>query len=348
MSAFLDLPFDIIVALIRAVSQDFPERYGQFELLRAIGTGGMAEVFLAEAVEGPLRGQRLALKRMLSRVAVVPEYVDLFLGEADVMRRLDHPNIIKVLEAGELDGSYYMALEYIDGKDLGHIIDACIARDILLPVDFVCFVVDTVLQALDYAHHLTNTNGEYMGLVHCDVSPSNIFVSDLGEIYLGDFGVATMAHQHPAETIGVVGKLAYMAPEQVRRDKLTAATDIFALGAVFYELLTNTQAFSGQNTDLIFQNISRGRFPKPRDIRPELSEAVESVCMRMLSPRLDRRGLAPWRVGLRNFFTRKPPRYRGAQVVCTELQEHYDAYIGTPLAIASVVRGLFKRHGSAA
>lgn len=325
---------------------EFPVRYGHFELLRHVGSGGMAEVFLATAMHGPLEGKRLALKRMLPRVAVVAEYVDLFLGEADVMRRLHHPNIIKVLEAGELEGTYYMALDFIDGKDLGHIIDACMERDITLPVDFVCFVVDTVLQALDYAHHLTNPSGEYLGLVHCDVSPSNIFVSDLGEIYLGDFGVATMAHQRPTDTVGVVGKAGYMAPEQLRGERLTAATDIFALGAVFYELLTNTQAFVGEQTDQIFDNMSRGQYIEPRALRSELAAPLERICMRMLSPRLDGRGLAPWRVRVRNVFGRQPPRYRSAGRVSTELQQHYDPNIGTPLAIASVVRGLFNLKSS--
>src|SRR5690606_3259028 len=186
-----------------------PTRFGNFEILARIGRGGMAEVSLARFVEGPLAGQEVALKRLLPELAQNPQYVYLFCGEADLSRMLVHPNIVRVYEAGAAEDTYYIAMERIDGRDLGQILARCRERRIVLPVDFALFLIHELLQALAAAHTAKGPNGQFLNVVHCDVSPSNVFISRMGEIKLGDFGIAKVWALDPSKRKGLWGKVHY-------------------------------------------------------------------------------------------------------------------------------------------
>src|SRR5690606_2963090 len=184
-------------------------RFGNYEILARIGRGGMAEVSLARIVEGPRAGQEVALKRLLPELAKNPQYVDLFCGEADLSRMLVHPNIVRVYEAGAAEDTYYIAMERIDGRDLGQILARCRERRIVLPVDFALFLIHELLQALAAAHTAKGPNGQFLNVVHCDVSPSNVFISRMGEIKLGDFGIAKVWALDPSKRKGLWGKVHY-------------------------------------------------------------------------------------------------------------------------------------------
>jgi serine/threonine-protein kinase len=318
-----------------------PIVFGKYELRSRIGGGGMADVFKAELLGSPRANRDVAVKRLKPEASRNPAFVELFITEATLTRQLEHPNIIAVFDAGEMDGSYYIVMDYVEGRDLGFIMAECKKREILLPVDFACFVAFTIAAALDYAHNAKGEDGLPLGIIHCDVSPGNVFISHLGEIYLGDFGIAQSGVADPRVSIGLVGKAGYMSPEQIEGRTLTPATDVFACGAILYELLTNHRPFGQGHHQEIWERILSGRFKRPKKIRPEIPEALDTLVAQAISPRLDKASQAGAVKFLRDLTSRHHSRVPSAKELAERLEPLYDAHIGTPLAIASVVRGLF-------
>lgn len=288
-----------------------------------IGEGGMAEVYRAVALEGPRAGQSFAVKRLRPDLARDARFLRLFEQEAAVTRRLRHPGIVEVFETGFAGGTPYIVMDYVDGRNLRQILAQCAARRILLPPDFGVYVAHQLSVALAHAHEGRDEEGRPLGIVHCDVSPSNVFISRLGEIKLGDFGVAlTPGATAPGAAAGVFGKVRYLAPEQIRGKPPTPRVDIFALGAVFFELLTNELAFPGRDANEVGQRILAGRLRAPSELRAELPFELDAMVLRCLSPD-------------------PADRYPSAAAFAAEVATRYDPAIGTPLAIAAVVRGLF-------
>ena len=286
-----------------------------------IGKGGMAEVFRAVALSGRRAGHDVAVKRLLPALARDPGYVRLFEQEAEVTRRLRHPNIVEVLETGLADGTPFIVMDYVDGKNLRQILSQCATRKILLPVDFAAYVAHVVSQALEHAHTGHDEHGRPHGIIHCDVSPSNVFVSKMGAIKLGDFGVALT----PGAARGLpaaFGKAHYLSEEQILGRPPTPQTDIFALGAMLFELFTNEKAFPGTNLKEVGQRILDRKIRVPSELRPEVPFALDEVVLRCLSPDVEN-------------------RYDSAAAVAEDLATRYDPSVGNPLAIAAVVRGLF-------
>lgn len=294
------------------------ERY-RIEAL--VGKGGMAEVYRAVVRDGPQAGMPVAVKRLLPSLARDPGYVALFDQEAEVTRRLRHPNIVEVLETGVAGGTPFIVMSYVDGRNLRQLLSQCAGRKILLPVDFAAYVGHVVAEALAHAHTGRDAQGRPLGIVHCDVSPSNVFVSRMGHIKLGDFGIALT----PGAARGLpsaFGKANYMSPEQILGRHPTPRTDIFALGAVLFELLTNERAFPGKDLREVGQKILAGKIRVPSQVRPEVPFPLDEVVLRCLSPDVEN-------------------RYDSADTVASDLATRYDPSVGTPLAIAAVVRGLF-------
>ncbi len=309
-----------------------------YELLALVGRGGMAEVFKARGVDGPLVGEVVALKRLLPQLAQDAEYVSLFRQEAELTRRLRHPFIVQVLEAGVADGVPFIAMEYVDGRNLKEILGQCERRGILLPVDFAAYLAHVIAQALAHAHEGFDEGGRLLGIVHNDVSPSNVFISRLGEVKLGDFGVARLMPGSPQAAVdagvaraalagpGAFGKIHYMAPELIRGARPTPASDLFALGAAFFELLTNQRAFPGKDVNEVAQRILAAERPVPSSVRPEVPVALDAIVLSCLQ--------------------REPGRrIATASALAAAIGQSYDPGIGTPLAIAAVVRGLFGAAG---
>jgi len=319
-------------------------RLGDYVLEERIGAGGMAEVFRATAVAGPHAGRTVALKRLLPRVAEDPNYVELLLAEAELTRQLEHPSIIHVLDAGSLHGMHFIVMELIDGRDLNRVLDRCVEIGFRLPIDFACMVAHTVAEALAYAHDARGADGRPLELIHCDVTPSNIFISHLGEIHLGDFGVARSAGFDPRDIFGVVGKSPYLTPEQILRKPLTPATDVFALGTILFEMLTNERAFEGQKTEQIWSRIVAGKRPAPSALRPEVGPDLDAVVLRATAPAIPGERPSPARRALRR-LTALPtlPRYPNAGAFADALAPLFDGDVATPLAVGAVMRALFDR-----
>src|SRR5690606_7282140 len=162
------------------------------------------------------------------------------LGEADLSRLLKHPNIVEVIEAGDVDDEWFLVLEYVEGRDLSAILTRCRERHILLPVDFAIYIARALLDALDFVHEAKGAAGQPLNVVHCDVSPSNVFISKLGEIKLGYFGIAKVRALDKWDEGDLVwGKLSYLSPEQLGGRLYDRRADIWGAGSLIYEMLTN-------------------------------------------------------------------------------------------------------------
>lgn len=296
--------------------------FAGYELTALIGKGGMADVYRAVALAGPRAGQEVAVKQLKPELSRDPQYVELFRQEALVTRRLHHPAVIDVFDAGVEEGRPYLVMDLVDGQNLRQILSQCALRNILLPLDFGAYLAHQLALALDHAHAGTDREGRPLGIVHCDVSPSNVFISRLGEVKLGDFGVALTPGATKGARQGAFGKIHYLAPEQLRGGPLTPRTDIFALGAVLFELLTNERAFPGTTVEEVGERILSGQLRAPSDVRPEVGFELDALTLHCLAG-------AP------------EDRWESAATFAAAIQARYDPSIGTPLAIASVVRGLF-------
>lgn len=298
--------------------------FGHFRLLARIGQGGMAEVFRAEVESGPLAGRIVALKRLLPQYCSDTQYLDLFLNEADVTRQLRHPAIIQVLETGEVGDHYYIAMEFVEGVDLAKVLRIAVEREWPIPINLACYVMHVVADALGYAHRAQGPSGAPLGIVHCDVNPANIFISKGGGIRLGDFGVAT--NQVASSALlqgGVAGKAHYLAPEQLRQATVTAATDVFAVGVILYELLCGRRPFEGETLAALWNSIIAGRVTRPIDLRPEITTELERVMLAALRPR--RASDSGLLRGLTRVLTRSPSRYDSADAFAADLKPLYDA-----------------------
>jgi serine/threonine protein kinase len=259
-------------------------------------------------------------QRLLPKLAEDPHHVELFAGEADVSRLLDHPNIVKVFEVGVIREVYFMVMELIDGRDLGAILRKCKQRNLPMPVDFALYIQRTLLEALAYAHGATAPSGRALDIAHGDVSPSNIFISKMGEVKLGDFGSARVRGQ-AAESGVIAGKPYYLSPEALTGE-ITREADLWSAAVTLYELLTLERPFSGATPEEVFQAIRGGGYVPVHELRPDVPRAIEALVDRGLAS-------AP------------EERFATAQDFASEMDGLFDPNVGTPLGIAAVVRGLF-------
>ncbi|HZH04453.1 MAG TPA: protein kinase, partial [Myxococcaceae bacterium] len=222
---------------------------GKYRLLRKLAVGGMAEVFLAKAA-GP-RGfeKTLVIKRILPHLAADPAFVGLFLREAQVAGQLNHPNLVQVFDFGEFQDTYYLVMEFIDGPTLSMLRKGCEAAGERLPVSFCARIISQACEGLAYAHEFADPEtGKPLELVHRDLSPDNILVSRSGVVKVVDFGVAKSAGAwQRTETGALKGKIAYMAPEQIRGTAVDRRADVYCLGVVLYELVTGRRPFDAPN-----------------------------------------------------------------------------------------------------
>lgn len=290
-----------------------------YEILRLLGKGGMAEVFRVRGVKGRFKGRELAMKRLLPALRQDEEAVRLFTAEAELSRHLHHPNIVEVVDVGADGDEIYMVMDFIDGRDVGQILKRCKQKGVFWPIDFALYLARVLCEALDYAHHAKGPTGKPLGVVHCDVSPSNFFVSRTGELVLGDFGVArSLIEVGPDQ---VMGKPFYLSPEALE-GHLTSTIDLWAVGVTLYELLTLRRPFVGRSAEEVFAAIRASDYAPVRSIRPEVPAIIEGVIARA-------------------FDVDPEMRFRTAREFADELAPLYDERVGTPLAISAVVRGLF-------
>jgi len=255
------------------------ERFGSYEIYEELGTGGLAAVHLARsrAIKNPV-----ALKRMYPHVATVRELVGSFIDEARLARYLRHPGIARVYEFGRLKGIYFIAFEFVPGPTLQQLQKHCIEFVGKMPTAVVLEIGYQLADALDHAHNMRNELGLPLGIVHRDVSPSNVIVSDAGQVKLIDFGLAKTKQQTVQSQAGVIkGKLSYVAPEYLS-GQLDARCDLWALGVVMWELLTGKRLFDAPEQGEVLERVRSMPIPPPSRSNPEVPPEVDHVVMTAL------------------------------------------------------------------
>jgi serine/threonine protein kinase len=224
------------------------ERIGKYVLMDRLGHGGMAEVFRARMYGPGGFIKDCAIKRILPSLLRDEQFVKMFIDEARLTASLSHPNIVQVLELGELKESLFIAMEMVGGKDLLDVLAICARRARRVPRELVLYIMMELLKALDYAHNAADDMGRPMGIVHRDVSPSNVLISYTGNVKIGDFGIARSLLQTNRTEAGTQkGKMGYMSPEQVTGAPIDARSDLFAASVIFFEMLTMTRLFKAEN-----------------------------------------------------------------------------------------------------
>ncbi len=221
-----------------------PRTFGRYQLFDRVGAGGMAEIYLARA-KTELGGARLVVvKQILPNLSDNEKFADMLISEAKLAARLNHANVVQVFDLGRHEGVLFIAMEYIEGFDLNELLRRCARSSIPLPVDFALLIVMEALRGLSYAHRLSDESGGPLGIVHRDVSPSNVLISFEGEVKLCDFGIARANDMADLLSEDVIkGKASYMSPEQARGEALDARADLFALGIILWELLSGRKLY---------------------------------------------------------------------------------------------------------
>ena len=257
---------------------------GRYELLGLLSVGGMAEIYLART-EGIAGFEKLVVvKRMLPHFAMQAEFVEMFLAEARLGAILDHPNVVGVHDIGEDTGNYYYAMEYVRGADLRQLMKVQGAKGEAMPLHNAIAIGLGMCAGLDHAHALTDAGGKLLGVVHRDVSLSNVLVSYDGTVKVTDFGVAKVAAaDHRTRTGTLKGKIGYMSPEQCRGQPLDRRSDIFSIGIILYELSTCRRLFRGEASDFeILERIVKKDVTPPSKFRPGYPAALEQIVMKAL------------------------------------------------------------------
>ncbi|MBL9043671.1 MAG: protein kinase [Myxococcales bacterium] len=270
--------------------------YGKYLLDRKLAEGGMAEIFLARpapsAAGAGVRPGPFVVKRLFAHNSAEDEFVRMFKNEARLASRLKHPNIVDIFDQGEIDGSFYLAMEFIHGEDLRGIAQQSDAVNRRPPIAVVCRIIMDILAGLHYAHALADDAGRPLGVVHRDVSPQNILVTYDGVVKIIDFGIAkaTMAHENEQTQAGMVkGKYAYMSPEQARSARLDGRSDVFSVGILLWELITWRRLFK-RGTDLATMvAVAEEPAPSMLLLTPDCPQVLDDVVQKSLAKEADQR-----------------------------------------------------------
>jgi len=258
--------------------------FGRYQLLEKIAAGGMAEVFKAR-----MRGEEgfekiVAIKRILPHMADNDDFITMFIDEAKLAAQLTHNNIIHIYDLGKVDAYHYIAMEYVEGRDLRTILKMGQERGYPLPVELALLIASKVANALDYAHRRVGLDGKELSLVHRDVSPQNILISFEGDIKLCDFGIAKATTKvSQTQTGALKGKLQYMSPEQAWGKKIDRRTDIFSLGIVLYEMLVGERLFTGDTDLTILEQVRDARITIPSTKNPDVPKKVDQIVLKALA-----------------------------------------------------------------
>lgn len=260
------------------------EIFGKYELIRKIATGGMAEVFLAEQ-RTDLGGfvKRVAIKRMFPHLADSEDATNMFLDEARIAATFNHPNIVQIYELGREGENFYLAMEFVDGRDLRRILDRARELDNPLPLNLAVYIVGKVAEGLHYAHTATDDAGKLMHVVHRDVSPQNVLVSRTGHVKVCDFGIARAEDRLQHTKQGQFkGKICYMSPEQFETSEVDHRSDIYSMGVLLYEATTGRRVYDADTDVEVMRMMAIGDIKTPSELVPGYPQDLEAIVLTCL------------------------------------------------------------------
>jgi len=272
------------------IPEAVPARLGRYELVARLATGGMGEIFLAR-LEGAAGFEKLfVIKRILPHLADDVRFRAMLIAEARIASVMTHANLCQVYELGETLGQLYIVMEYLEGVTALPLLHKMSKETRPLELGFVGGVIQQAIDGIHYAHELKDRSGAYLGIVHRDVTPSNIFLTDAGIVKVLDFGIAKVKDASAHTQTGVVkGKYAYMSPEQLRGAAVDRRADVFALGIVLFEMLALRRLFQRKTDYLTFRAVMEQPIPDVRHYRPDCPPALAAVLSRALDRELDHR-----------------------------------------------------------
>jgi serine/threonine protein kinase len=299
-------------------------QFGKYTLVERLGRGGMADVWKAK-ISGPGGFQRtLVIKRILPHLVEDEQFKQMFVAEARLSARLNHANIVQVFELGDVDGEFYLAMEYVRGRDLVNVVRAQLLKG-LPPPGMGAFVARELCRALAYAHALTDDNGTPLRLIHRDVSPSNVMISFDGAVKLLDFGIAKAlaeANENRTVTGTLKGKFGYMSPEQVEGKEVDNRADLFAAGVVLHEILTGKRLFKGASDLQTIAMVRDAKVDPPSLHNPAVPRELDDICLKALARLPD-------------------DRWRGCDEMAVALDEVVHSLKWGPERLAAMQRELF-------
>ncbi len=267
-----------------------PIPFGKYLLLDRVNIGGMAEVWRAKTFGAGGFERIVAIKRILPNIAEDEEFISMFLDEAKITVQLNHANIAQIYELNNLSNSYFIAMEYVSGKDLRAVFDRCRKRGEPAPIPLTCYAIAQCCEGLDYAHRAKDRQGRDMSIVHRDVSPQNALISYDGEVKVIDFGIAKAAGKATKTQAGILkGKFGYMSPEQIRGLPLDGRSDIFAMGVCLYEMLTGERLFVGDSDFSVLEKVRKVEVLPPSHFNRKIPEPLERIVMKSLAKDVDDR-----------------------------------------------------------
>ena len=263
---------------------ELPRPFGVYTLLRRLAVGGMAEVYVAKT-EGIGGFEKLvAIKVIHPRFSEDEHFIQMLVEEAKLSVLLTHANIAQTFDLGEIDGTYFIVMEFIEGADSYRILKRTDERNVKLPLDVCAYVGAEVAAGLDYAHRKHDSRGEPLHIVHRDISPQNILLSFSGEVKIVDFGIAKAALRTAQTEVGVIkGKYYYMSPEQAWADPVDARSDIFSAGVVLYELLTGEMLYQQDNLPKLLDAVRKAEIRPPSSKRKEIPKALDDIVMKAVA-----------------------------------------------------------------
>jgi serine/threonine protein kinase len=326
------------------------DQLGRYRLLAQLGQGGMGTIHLAVASGlGEFR-KLLVVKELQRELARNPSFVEMFMAEAKLAARLNHPNIVQTLEAGEQDGRYFLSMEFLDGQPLTQLLKRA-ATEPVVSLGTRLAVLCDVLAGLEYAHELCDFDGTPFEIVHRDINPQNVFLTYHGQVKLVDFGIAKAVDVDTTTTAGVFkGKLGYAAPEQVRGEPVDARSDLFAVGVMLWELIAMRRFASGPVTQQTMDRRIFGGEQRILEVVPTVEPVLAEICDRALQVDRDARfsSAAEFRKTLERFLfvSGEAPAPLGALLTTKfdaerkEMHRVIDAFAKRDEQYRSVVRNL--------
>jgi serine/threonine-protein kinase len=275
----------------------------RYVIRKKLADGGMAEVFLATQGGADRFSRLVVLKRLHRGISGHPQFRHMLADEAHIVMTLNHGNIVPVLDLAQRDGWYFLVMELVDGWDLRNVLARAGKAGFPLPRGLALHVTAEVCRGLAYAHAATSASGKPLGIVHRDISPQNVLLSEHGEVRVTDFGVAKALGKRTRTEAGVIkGSLDFMSPEQAVDGTVDASSDVFSTGALLYQLVTGQLPFRGANELETLQRVQKAEFTPPEEVKPDLAAPIAAIVKRAMQ-------------------LRPSDRFRGAKEMMVEIEE---------------------------